>query len=448
MGIRCAHSLRIEPIESARRTVAVLLALLLPAGCTTKEVQSKPSNARPVQVWQDGQSASSADLALLATPATRPSTEPSTQPTTEPSSALPEPRLFDEGRKSTLIYPCRYARPETLAEAISGLITPEGNVLASAALNRLVVVDDRDTVRQVQHVLDEIDYPTDQLLVEARIVEVTLDSDLEFEIQHILNIPAGDNAFLQSSNITFKTPGGSPSDGQGANIDIRSYSSNGKTLDSLIRLLVTRSKAKILSSPNLIVSPGNEASIITGQEVPVQSATVVSGSVSTTTLFKRVGIKLRVALQQITDDTARVDISPEVSTITGFTNPSAEGVSNPIIAIRNVSSALALKDGEILTVGGLLQTEDRQIIRGIPFLSDIPIVGLLFQSRRNEQVRTQLIFFLRVHILHNGNVGQERLHRPGVGMEHVDRKMGLELPPGNGAYPVSPQDAANIKSSK
>jgi len=120
---------------------------------------------------------------------------------------------------------------------------------------------------------------------------------------------------------------------------------------TFVRLLLTRGKAKILSSPNLLVSAGSEASIITGQEVPVQSATVIGTSSNITTQFKRVGIKLRVGLLQITNDTARIELNPEVSTVTSFVNSGTAGdnsqvISNPVIAIRNVTSTLSLKDGE------------------------------------------------------------------------------------------------------
>ena len=198
-------------------------------------------------------------------------------------------------------------------------------------------------------------------------------------------------------------------------------------MDAFIRLLLSRGNAKLLSSPNLIVSAGDEASIITGEEVPVQSATVVSGSVSTTTLFKRVGIKLRVIPLQITNDTAMVEINPEVSAVTGYTVAGA-GVSNPIVAIRNVNTTLSLKDGEILTIGGLLRSEDRDLVRKVPFLGDIPGVGVLFQSRRSQSVKTQLIFFLRINILGQGKQHGLMYHRPGVGLERLDTQVERTTP--------------------
>jgi general secretion pathway protein D len=168
----------------------------------------------------------------------------------------------------------------------------------------------------------------------------------------------------------------------------------------------------------------------------VQSSLLSGGAVANNTQFKRVGIKLRVLLQQIANDTARVEINPEVSTVTGFTAATDQVPANPIIAIRNVTSILSLKDGEVLTVGGLLQNEARQQVRGVPLLSDIPGIGLLFQSRRNTLNRTQLIFFLRVNILEEGHTYETRIHRPGDGMEMLDKTAGFETPTGNGPYPV------------
>ncbi len=362
----------------------------------------------------------------------------STMPSTRP--AAPQMKLIEEGERSTLIYPCKFAKTEVLGIAIEGLLSPEGTVSVSPELNNVIVADRAQNVRSIMNVLNEIDRPVAQLLVEARIVEVAVDSDLEYEIEHLLtrlDTTTNVNSTLQGpTGAAFGTPGGTPTNGQGALGTIRFWEDGGDTLDTFIRLLVTRGKAKILSSPNLIVSAGTEASIITGSEVPVQSSFQSGGSVATNTQFKRVGIKLRVLLQQIADDTARVEINPEVSTVTGFTAATAQVPANPIIAIRNVTSILSLKDGEILTVGGLLQNETRQTVRGIPILSDIPGIGLLFQSRRNTKNRTQLIFFLRVNILEEGRTYETRIHRPGEGLQLLDRAAGLTVPSGNGPYPI------------
>ncbi len=349
------------------------------------------------------------------------------------SSRPSEAEIIDQGEKSTLVYPARHARTEVLKDAVLGLLNPDGTIAESAPLNALIIQDQKAVVQNVLRVLESLDKAAPQLLVEARVVEVTLDDDLEYEIKHTLAVDSA-AAFLQGTTIDLKTPGSSPTDGQGIGLTIRPYASSNVRLDNFIRLLETKGKANILSSPNLIVAPGTEASIITGEEVPIQNTTVVSGSLTSNTVFKRVGIKLRVLLQQITNDTARVEINPEVSTVTGFTQVS-QGVANPIISLRNVASTVSLKDGETLTIGGLLQNEDRQITRGIPLLQDIPGAGVLFQSRRNQTVKTQLIFFLRVHILPEGAPDSVRLHKPGAGFDRINSSPAL-LNPSAGTQPT------------
>ena len=270
---------------------------------------------------------------------------------------------------------------------------------------------------------------------------MTLTDDLEYEISHMLSIPSSPLAMLKDSSINLKVPGASPTigpNGQGLEFNFRPWASSSVTLNDIIRLLETRGKANILSNPNVIVAPGTPASIITGSELPIQNSTTVGGSVSTNTVFKSVGIKLRVNLLQITRDTARIEISPEVSTVTGAVT--SGGVSNPIISLRSVSSTLSLKDGEILTIGGLLQDNSNLDTRGIPVLQDIPKAGFLFQSKRDAKTKTQLIFFLRVHILPEGVPGDVRVHSPGVGIEVTAKDITPATMESKGGPPPSPAD--------
>src|SRR2546429_2530061 len=115
------------------------------------------------------------------------------QPTTRPVR-LPPPKIIPESTKeadkdtgkATLIYPCRHTHTTTLMQAIEGLLSPEGTVHASPALNSLIVSDRKDVIQSLLEVLEELDTPRNQLLVEARVVEVSANRDLEYEIRHTL----------------------------------------------------------------------------------------------------------------------------------------------------------------------------------------------------------------------------------------------------------------------
>jgi hypothetical protein len=353
------------------------------------------------------------------------------EPTEVGQRAMPAPRppmIIINGGKSTLIYYCRVSHCEMLRDAIESFLSPEGIVEAVPKLNRVLVNDSVGEVPGLLKVLQDLDQPSPQVLVESRVVEITLDSDREYELSHIFeNVAGGGGRLLQDSEVKLETPGSSPTPSMGLRLTVRSLAGD-YTLDHFVRLLLTEGNAQILSSPNIIVGVGNQASIVTGEDLPIQSATVVSGSVSTTTIFKRVGIKLYVTPLQVTDDMARLDINPEVSAVTGFTAAGASGVSNPIVAVRSVRTTLSVKDGELLTIGGLLRTERRGVLRKVPLLGDVPVLGSLFRSTRDTEVKTMLVFFLRVNILSEGDPGGFVMHVPGAGLGNLDKAVERALP--------------------
>jgi len=447
--------------------VAVLTFAVLPfiplGGCASARDPFTDAERPSVTVETRGAHVVHASAAPGAHEDAAPSTQPAdpatpdlaTRVATQPAR-LPPPKIIPEGRrpaaegdkaapgadkappeseKSTLIYPCKHAATETLRAAVEVLLSPEGAVHASPALNALVVSDKTAVVKSMLEVLEELDGPANQLLVEARVVEISANRDLEYELKHSWTTINGASTAIQNSAVDLAVPGAS-NPGQGLDVALRVWDEDGKKFDAFLRLLNSRGRARILSSPNVVVAPGQEASIITGEEVPVQSSTISGGSTTIATQFKRVGIKLRVSLLQLTNDTARLELNPEVSTVTGFTAAAQGQPANPIIAIRNVTSTLTLKDGEMLTVGGLLRNEKRRTTRGIPILEDVPVAGLLFQSRLDSMVRTQLIFFLRVRIISAGEAEAIRAHRPGAGLEVLDPVTEFKrLPKGDGKMP-------------
>lgn len=387
------------------RLIIVSSLVTLPIGCT-------PEKDRP-----------EFDNSFLVLNSGDPRVKNLATPTTRPAAPLAEPRIIEQGERATLIYTCKETRAETLAEAVDGLISPEGSIAPSPSLNVLVVHDRKDNIQPLLNVLQELDRPMNQLLVEARVLEVTVDRDLETELKAQLRGIAGDSFIQNSDPLNLLTPGATPSLGQGANIATRIIGAGDVSLDLMLRLLLSKGKARILSSPNLLVSPGTEASIITGQEVPIQSVTNIGNNPQTSTQFKRVGIKLRVNLLQLTNDTARLELNPEVSTVTRFittANNNGQEVQNPVVAIRNVTSTLSLRDGEVLAVGGLLSTEDRSNLRGVPGLMDVPAVGEAFKSRREQAVRTQVIFFLKVRVVPAGEVEGTRVYEPDSSFKLID----------------------------
>ncbi|MFO7822198.1 MAG: type II and III secretion system protein [Lentisphaeria bacterium] len=325
--------------------------------------------------------------------------------------AAAAPEILGSGEKVIALYPCRYRSPDDLRQAIMGLISMEGSIELGTNLNSLIISESKPQAELLLKLLKKLDKPRQQLLVEARVIEVTLDKDFETELKYLFK--ATGDAFLQNSEINVETPSSSALSSQGILLNLLPVStSNGETLETFVRLLLERGNGRILSSPNVLVTEGTQAFIHTGEELPIFSTTTSGGTVQVSNEFKSVGVKLRVRPVRVNGDMVEMEILPEVSAVTGFkTGP--QGSSAPVVAQRQIQATLRMHDGEIITIGGLLQEEKRRTVRKIPLVADIPLLGKLFQSYRNEDSKTQLIFLLRVHILPEGTAYQSRIHRPG-----------------------------------
>lgn len=307
--------------------------------------------------------------------------------------------------KEIFIYDCKYVQATTLRRVLEEFISSDGMVAESVESDQLVLSERSDLIEELKTIIERLDQPVPQILVEARIVELNIDSDLEKEVDLFYQDMGLDELTglprLEKIGSQLGVAGAAPSDGQGGIIDSQIWSNGSESLNLFVRYLETSGKAKILSAPNLIIQRGKEGSIVTGEEVPILSQTSSSGGVTTSTEFKSVGIKLSVKPIMISGDRVRVEVNPEVSTVIGFSD--AGGVSNPIIAVRQARTELEVRDGQLISMAGLFQSTNRITERRTPFFSNIPILGSLFSSRRNQNEQTQLIIFLSIKILKFGD---------------------------------------------
>lgn len=315
--------------------------------------------------------------------------------------------LEEEEEREIFFYRCRHVRSVTLRKVIESFLTPGGTVADSDEADIVIVADVTGNIERLKDIAEKVDQPVPLILVEARIVELTIDSDFEKELSIAYKqVDPSGNTRLRDVSAIIGTPGANPNTDQGILFNLTPPISSGdgvaRSLSIFLRYLETRGKARILSAPSLVLRRGAEGSIITGEEVPILTQTVTSGSISTSTEFKSVGIKLRVLPLMVADGRVRLEISPEVSTVTGFSN-SGEGLSNPIIAVRNAKTELEIVSGQLISIGGLLRDEEREVHRQVPLLGSIPILGELFRSTRIERVQTQLVIFLTIRVLADGD---------------------------------------------
>lgn len=337
----------------------------------------------------------------------------------------------DEEKKELFFHQCKYIHCTALRDILEDFVSPGGTVSASEESDIVVINDVKSNISMLKEIAERVDARVPQVLVEAQIVELTLDSDFEKEVNLAFeHIAPSESSLVKSVVNQLLTPGASPLTDQGSRMTLRPYVKNyddGKRneLSLFLRYLETKGKARILSAPNLVLRRGSEGSITTGEEVPILQQTVVSGSLSTSTVFKSVGIKMKVQPTMISHDTVRLEISPEVSTVTGFTSTGQTGVSNPIIAVRKATTELEVKDNQLISIGGLLRSEERTTRRKVPVAGSLPVLGHLFRSTRDETVKTQLVIFMRIKILQEASTGDITVFHPSDIPEPIQAEIDL-----------------------
>ncbi len=297
--------------------------------------------------------------------------------------------------RSTLVYRCRNTKSKSIIDSIESVISRSGTVEESKDENMLVINDTSEKVEEVRQVIAALDVTVPQVLVEAKVIEVYTQDQLEKEIEWDYN--KGTRLDGGQEGITsFPAAATQP-----AVFDFSPFSAgisgSYHRLHYFMKWLQTVNDAKILSSPNLTVSLGSTASIVTGEDLPIQSTSTTGSTVNTDIKYKRTGIQLQVTPIRINSNSVRLSVTPEVSTVTRYEN--FNETRTPVVSIRNVKTELSVRDGEIIMLGGLYSSEELNNEKKVPFLGDIPFLGWLFTSVDKSTVLKQLVFFLKVTII-------------------------------------------------
>ena len=168
-------------------------------------------------------------------------------------------------------------------------------------------------------------------------------------------------------------------------------SPNTTTLTVLLDLLVSKSYARLLSEPTLVTFSGKEASFLVGEEIPIVQQLPQSFTVE----FKEVGVRMKVKPTADSENRINTVIHAEVSQVIGT------GVNGiPIIGAKTADTTLQVNDGQTIVIGGLLENNvNRDVLRKLPWLADIPVLGLLFRDKQFDQSKREVLFFMTPEVI-------------------------------------------------
>ncbi|GAC1395349.1 MAG: hypothetical protein NVS1B2_21540 [Vulcanimicrobiaceae bacterium] len=156
-------------------------------------------------------------------------------------------------------------------------------------------------------------------------------------------------------------------------------------------LLMTQGHAKLLSSPNLVAMPGQEATFLVGGEIPIP---VSNGLGTVTVAYKEFGVKLNVTPTILGNGSVEAKITPEISDLDFADGVTLNGFTIPALKTSKISTDVITRDGESIVMGGLLRRQESKNVQKFPLLGDLPILGQLFRSTTYQKSESDVIFVM------------------------------------------------------
>lgn len=170
---------------------------------------------------------------------------------------------------------------------------------------------------------------------------------------------------------------------------------------AVLRAIQNSGNADVLSQPKMAVLNGHRAVVDAGSKTPVlQPVLGTAGNLTQVQVrYENTGVSLIVTPYLLMDDMIQVDITAEVSFVSGFVESGATGILNPIFSTRNASTVVNVRDGQTFAIGGLISTDEIEVVRKVPILGDIPLLGYLFKTRQVTERQSQVIFFVTPRLI-------------------------------------------------
>lgn len=246
-----------------------------------------------------------------------------------------------------------------------------------------------------------------QVLIEAQIWELSNDENFDWGVIWDYNSKeGGSSADFQLFSGDLRLPvfdeSGDQPKGLFGSVDV--FDLRYGIMNLRIQAALREGQAQVLANPKIVVVEGEEASVSSGEKVPIVKFEYNSqGQQTLNTVFEDTGVKLvvRAAIHNVSPEYVILDIRPEVKDIAQFvklTSPDGE-FELPLLTTRTAQSKVVIRSGATLIMGGLYQEQTTQLEKGIPGLKDVPMFGGLFRSKARTKSKMDLLIELRPTIL-------------------------------------------------
>lgn len=390
--------------------------------------------------------------------------------------------LEERAEKVTEYIPVNYANAEDIARLLTeeskgnqqgsgsqggqnvqdrGFLSGRGSISFDKRTNTLLVIDIPQRVANIKNLVQQLDKPVDQVVIEARIVianenvarelgakfgisgskdNVSYSGDLETNRANRNSITNTDNANAKLYTDALKTyldsctgtcsagDAAAPrAPGQGWNTNTPNYGVNtitrglmsnlpaamtgmnagslalsilnaGYLLDVELSAIQTQGRGEVISNPRIVTSNQKEAVIRQGKEIGYLTVTGAGGQLTPTVAFKEALLELKVTPTITNDGRVFLNMGVKKDELDGFVDMGTFG-EVPQIAKREVNTAVLVEDGQTVVIGGVYEFSDTSEISKVPFLGDIPLLGNLFRNKNRSKSKAELLVFVTPKVM-------------------------------------------------
>lgn len=283
----------------------------------------------------------------------------------------------------------------------NSLLSSRGSAVIDPATNTLIIKDNRNVIREFERLIEQLDVPARQVMIEARIVEAADGFSRQLGVRFGYNRTIGSTRYGSrldgSGGGSFSPNVNLPVSAATSSIAIvRALSSGALGLE--LSAMQEQNRGKIISSPRVLTQDRKEATIKAGREVPYQEA---SSSGATSTSFKEAVLGLTVTPQITPDGNVIMDIRLNKDSV----DETCSVLGTPCISTKELNTRAMVEDGGTIILGGIYEEDNSNAQYKVPLLGDIPVVGNLFRSTKRNNSKNELLIFITPRIMGNeGNV--------------------------------------------
>lgn len=274
--------------------------------------------------------------------------------------------------------PSAFGQAQGLAQRLND------NIAIDRRLNAIILTGTPDQIAAYKETINKLDIAVQSVILETQIVE--LDDTAAKNIGLDLS-PDGTGAIVEAT---------SAQTGGGASLRTGAFPQFGANLAANLYAQVQLGNAKIIAKPRILAQSGQQASILTGDAIPIVTNVVVAGAGAVSSQqvnYVNVGVNLQIQPRVSSDGYVTSHIYSEVSSVTQYVN----GI--PQISQRTASTIASVRDGQSFVIGGLLQDNEIRNLTKLPFIGDLPLIGQLFQYASTSHTQTNLYVVVTPHIV-------------------------------------------------